>query len=107
MALVGGGLVVRMGSAAREPGARDDARCRLPERVGVGDSDANDESLRVFVFAGVRFPGRIGVKKKPSAPQLRLAYIHLRISFSGLSAVLVKRVTADARRVKKKTTARA
>jgi hypothetical protein len=57
-----------MGSAAGEPDACDGARGGLPERVGAGDPDANDESLGVFVFAGVRVAGRIGVKKEPSAP---------------------------------------
>jgi hypothetical protein len=69
-----------MGSAAGVPGARNGARSGLPERVRAGDPDADHESFRVFVFAGVRLAGRIGMKKKPSAPQQRLAYIHLPIS---------------------------
>jgi hypothetical protein len=48
----------------------------------MGDSDANHEAFRVFVFAGVRLAGRIGVKKEPSAPHERLACIHLPVSSS-------------------------
>jgi hypothetical protein len=69
-----------VGSAAGEPGAGDSARCGLPERVGTSDLDSNNEPFRVFVFAGVGFTGRIGVKKESSAPHQRLAYIHLPIS---------------------------
>jgi hypothetical protein len=43
------------------------------------EADADDEPLGVFVFAGVRFAvGR--VQEEPSAPHLRLAYIHLQTS---------------------------
>ena len=37
---------------------------------------ADGESFRVFVLAAVWF-ACLGMKKKPSAPLLRLAYIHL------------------------------
>jgi len=37
---------------------------------------ADGESFGVFVLTAVRF-ACLGMKKKPSAPLLRLAYIHL------------------------------
>jgi hypothetical protein len=43
----------------------------------AGESDANDEPLRVLVFAGVRFARFRRVQEEPSAPQSRLACQHL------------------------------
>jgi len=37
---------------------------------------ASRETFGVFVFAAVWF-ARLGMKKEPSAPLLRLAYVHL------------------------------
>ena len=37
---------------------------------------ANGEPFGVFVLTAIRF-ACLGMKKKPSAPLLRLAYIHL------------------------------
>jgi hypothetical protein len=37
---------------------------------------ADGEALGIFVLASVGLAG-LGMKKKPSAPLLRLAYIHL------------------------------
>jgi hypothetical protein len=41
------------------------------------EADANDESLWVLVFTGVRFAAFGRVQEKPSAPQSRLACNHL------------------------------
>jgi hypothetical protein len=41
------------------------------------EADANDEPLRVLVFAGVRFAAFGRVQEKPSVPQSRLACNHL------------------------------
>jgi hypothetical protein len=42
----------------------------------AAEADANDESLRIFVFAGVRFAAFGRVQEKPSAPQSRLTCNH-------------------------------
>jgi hypothetical protein len=59
--------------AAGEAAAADDL---AGERV-AGEADANDEPLRVFVFAGVRFATFGRVQEKSSTPRSRLARIHL------------------------------
>jgi hypothetical protein len=46
----------------------------------VREADANNESLGILVFAGVRFAAFRRVQEEPSAPQSRLAYIHLQNS---------------------------
>jgi hypothetical protein len=43
----------------------------------AGKADADDESLRIFVFAGVRFAAFRRVQEKPPVPQSRLACKHL------------------------------
>ena len=43
----------------------------------AGEADANNESLGILVFAGVRFAAFGRVQEEPSAPQTRLACIHL------------------------------
>jgi len=42
--------------------------------------DANAESLGILVFAGVRLAAIGRVQEETSAPQTRLAYIHLQNS---------------------------
>ena len=44
---------------------------------GSDDPEANDESFWILMFAGVGLASRIGVQEKPSAPHMRLAFIHL------------------------------
>jgi hypothetical protein len=43
-----------------------------------GEADADDESLRILVLAGVRFAAFGRVQEESSAPQMRLACNHLR-----------------------------
>jgi hypothetical protein len=43
----------------------------------AGEADADDESLGILMFAGVRFAALGRVQEEPSAPRSRLAYIHL------------------------------
>jgi hypothetical protein len=54
---------------------------KLSGSLGTGDAGAGGDALGGFVLAGVRL-ATFGIKKKPSAPLLRLAYIHLLASFS-------------------------
>jgi len=49
---------------------------KLSRGFGTGDAGAGGDALGGFVLAGVRLAS-FGMKKKPSAPLLRLAYIHL------------------------------
>jgi hypothetical protein len=48
----------------------------LSGSFGSGDAGACGDAFGRFVLAGVGFAG-FGMKKKSSAPLLRLAYIHL------------------------------
>jgi hypothetical protein len=52
------------------------------------------------MFCWIELAGRIGMKKKPSAPHSRLGYIHL---LTSLVSATVHRVTVDFRSVKKKS----
>ena len=49
---------------------------KLSGSFGTGEAGADGDALGVFLLAGVWLDG-FGVKEKPSAPLLRLAYIHL------------------------------
>jgi hypothetical protein len=60
------------GNAARADHLASDRAAR--------EVDANNESLGILVFAGVRFAAFGRVQEEPSAPQTRLAYIHLQNS---------------------------
>jgi hypothetical protein len=44
------------------------------------ESDADDESLRILMFAGVHLAALGRVEKESSAPQMRLACNHLQAS---------------------------
>jgi hypothetical protein len=48
----------------------------LARNLLAGEADADDESLRILVFAGVRFAAFGRVQEKPSVPQSRLACNH-------------------------------
>jgi hypothetical protein len=65
------------------------------------DSDADDESFGVVVL-GVGLAG-VRVKEEPSAPHVRLAYIHLHASMNEIS-VLTRQSNSSDGRVKRKTT---
>jgi len=49
---------------------------KLSGRFGTGDAGAGGDALGGFVLAAV-WLASFGMKEKPSAPLLRLAYIHL------------------------------
>jgi hypothetical protein len=70
---------------------------KLSGSLGTGDAGAGGDALGGFVLAGVRL-ATFGIKKKPSAPLLRLAYIHLLASFTPYRS-LFDRVTAVPRAV--------
>jgi hypothetical protein len=73
---------VRIG-AVRPAAAGNAARAdHLSGHRLAGESDADDESLGILVFAGVRFAAFGRVQEESSAPQSRLAYIHLQNSFT-------------------------
>jgi len=58
--------------------ARNASRADHLARNGLaGKADADDESLGIFVLAGVRFAAFRRVQEKPSVPQSRLACKHL------------------------------
>jgi hypothetical protein len=58
--------------------ARKTARAHhLARNRLAGKTDANDEPLGIFVFAGVRFAAFRRVQEKSSVPQSRLACHHL------------------------------
>jgi hypothetical protein len=61
------------------PAAAGDAtRADHPARDWIArESDANDETFGILVFAGVRFAAFGRVQEKPSAPQSRLICNHL------------------------------
>jgi hypothetical protein len=58
----------------------------LSGSFGTGDAGAGDDALGGFMLAGV-WLASFGMKEKPSAPLLRLSYIHLLASLGliGLS----------------------
>jgi hypothetical protein len=56
------------------------------------ESDADDESLGILMFAGVDFAAIGRVEEEPSAPQTRLACNHLQAS-SAKNTGAKKRVT--------------
>jgi hypothetical protein len=66
---------VRPAAAGNAARADHLARDRVARKA-----DANDESLGILMFAGVRFTAFGRVQEEPSAPQSRLAYIHLQNS---------------------------
>jgi hypothetical protein len=74
--------------------------------VGAVDPDANHETFRVLVLASVLLACRIGMKKKPSAPHERLAYIHLRISSLPLVGRTFKKEDNSRRAARKVKTTR-
>jgi hypothetical protein len=49
---------------------------KLSGSFGTGNAGAGGDALGCFVLAGV-WLASFGMKEKPSAPLLRLAYIHL------------------------------
>jgi hypothetical protein len=70
---------------------------KLSGSLRTGATGAGGDALGGFVLAGV-WLASFGMKKKPSAPLLRLAYIHLLASLSTYRS-LHDRVTAVLRAV--------
>jgi hypothetical protein len=79
-------------SRQRGPGPVSADAGKLSGRLGTGDAGAGGDTLGGFVLAGVGLAS-FGMKEKPSAPLLRLAYIHLLASLSTYRS-LNDRVTA-------------
>jgi hypothetical protein len=55
--------------------------------LGSGDPDANGNPFWVFMFACVRLTGIGRVQEESSAPQPRLAFIHLQSSFRAFCSI--------------------
>jgi hypothetical protein len=70
-------VIGAVAAAAAVEAARADhlARYRIAR-----ESDADDESLGILMFAGVHFTAFGRVEEEPSAPQTRLACNHLQAS---------------------------